>query len=128
MWACFKFWPMNNIFRNLQPNENLVMAYLQIYRNYCRLRLSCDFIQTQNRYPIPFDNIRILTWNCVSYQAKNILLTELLENLILAKYFIPVAVTLRCSCVWLSGVTFFLMGNELSFIKMVDVLLLRRIY
>ena len=33
MWKCFKFWPMENIFRKLWANESLIMACVQIYRN-----------------------------------------------------------------------------------------------
>ena len=37
MWTYFKFWPMKNIFRKLQANENLVMACLQIYQQLSNL-------------------------------------------------------------------------------------------
>ena len=61
--------------------------------NYCRLRLFSEFIQTQKRYPNSLDKIRILLENYLSNQAKIFLV-----NLLLAKYLISVAGTLRVTC------------------------------
>ena len=57
--------------------------------NYCRLRLSSDFIQTKKRYPTALD----LKTTC-HIKLKFFMWTKLLESLMLAKYFISVTVTL----------------------------------
>ena len=89
---------MKNILRKPLVNESSIMAFLQIYENYCRLKLFSDFIQTQqevsylswqNTYP----NLKTTCY----IKLKCFLWTKHLENLLFAKYLISVTVTLNIS-------------------------------
>ena len=57
---------MKNIFRKLWANEGLIMACLQITKNYCRSRLFSKFIQTQKRYPTSLDKLQNKYENIIS--------------------------------------------------------------
>ena len=96
MWRCFKFWPMKNIFRKLKTNVNLIMACSQIYRKLLSLATfirvhsnseEVSYLSWQSTYPnlktTRHIKLKIFSW------------TELLENLLLAKYFISVLVPLK---------------------------------
>ena len=72
----------------------LWLAY-KFTENYCRVQLFSKFIQTQKRYPTSLDKIHILTWRLLVISSQNFLWTKLLENLLLAKYLISVAATLK---------------------------------
>ena len=95
MWTCFKFWPMKNIFRKIQANRSLAMAW-EIYREllplatYLRVHSNSkevSYLSWQNKY----SNLKT---TCHT-KLKFFLWTKLLENLLIAKYLISVAVTLN---------------------------------
>ena len=96
MWICFKFWPMKNIFRKLSTNESLIMACLQIYRELLSL---ATFLQAHSNS----EEVSYLFWQSTypnlkttrHIKLKIFSWTELLENLLLAKYFISVPVPLK---------------------------------
>ena len=96
MWTCFKFWPMKNIFRKLQTNEILIMACLQIYRE---LLLLATFVPVHSNS----EEVSYLSWQSMYPNLKTtchidlkiFLWTKLLENLLLAKHIISVAVPLK---------------------------------
>ena len=46
---------------NYKPMRVWVWLFYRFTENYCRLRLSSEFIQTQKRYPTSIDKIDILT-------------------------------------------------------------------
>ena len=89
-------WPMKNIFGKLSANESFIMTCVQIYQE---LLLFLTFLQVhssskevsylswQNRYP----NLKINYCTKLKFS----LWTKLLENLLLAKYFIYVAAALN---------------------------------
>ena len=52
---------MKNIFQKLSANESLIMACLQIYREFLSFATFPEFIQTQKRYPASIDKIGIRT-------------------------------------------------------------------
>ena len=95
MWTCFKFWPMKNIFRKIQANRSLAMAW-EIYREllplatYLRVHSNSkevSYLSWQNKY----SNLKA---TCHT-KLKFFLWTKLLENLLIAKYLISVAATLN---------------------------------
>ena len=95
MWACLKFWPMKNIFRELWTNESLIMACLQIYQELLSL---ATFLRVHsNSKEVPY-----LSWHSTYPNLKTtrhiklefFLWTKLLKNLLLAKCFISVTAPL----------------------------------
>ena len=95
MWTCFKFWPMKNIFRKIQANRSLAMAW-EIYREllplatYLRVHSNSkevSYLSWQNKY----SNLKT---TCHT-KLKFFLWTKLLENLLITKYLISVAATLN---------------------------------
>ena len=81
---------------NYQPMRVLSWLVYKFTENYCHLRLFSEFIQTQKR-------VSYLSWKntypnlktTCHIKLKFFLWTKLLENLLLAKYLISVAASLR---------------------------------
>ena len=96
MWTCFKFWPMKNIFRKLWTNQSLIMACLQIYRELLSLVTSL-WVHSNS------EEVSYLSWQSTYRNLKTtghikqnfFLWTKLLENWLLTKYLISVAVPLK---------------------------------
>ena len=75
--------------KNCQPMGVWLWFVYKFTEDFCHSRLFSEFIQTQKRYPISLDKLRILT-TCHS-KLKRLLRTKFMENLLLAKYRISVA-------------------------------------
>ena len=95
MWMCFKFWPINSIFRKLWTKKSLIMACLRIYQELLPLvtflrnhpnSKEVSYVSWQNTYP----NLK----TTCHIKLKFFLWTKLVENLLLAKYLISVAAAL----------------------------------
>ena len=95
VWTCFKFWPMKNIFRKIQANRSLAMAW-EIYREllplatYLRVHSNSKEVSYLS-WQIKYSNLKT---SCHT-KLKFFLWTKLLENLLIAKYLISVAATLN---------------------------------
>ena len=78
--------------------ESMRVWFWLVYKlieNFCSSWLFSEFIQTQKRYPISLDKIRILTWKLlVISELKFFMWTKLLENFLLAKYLMSVTAPL----------------------------------
>ena len=94
MWTCFKLWLRKNIFQR-EFDESLILVCLQIYQELLSLVTfhrvywnseEVSYLSWQNTYP----NLK----TTCHIKPKRFLWTKLLENLLLAKYFISVAETL----------------------------------
>ena len=95
MWACFKFWPMKNIFRKLyKPMRVWLWLVYKFTKNYCPSQLfwvhsnseEVSYLSWQNTYP----NLK----TTCHIKLKFSLWTKLLENLLLTKYLISVTLPL----------------------------------
>ena len=95
MWTCFKFWLMKNIFRKIQANRSLAMAW-EIYRKLLPLAtyLRVHSNSKEVSYPAWQNKYSNLKTSCHT-KLKFFLWTKLLENLFIAKYLISVAATLN---------------------------------
>ena len=61
MSTCFKFWPMESIFRKLFANKSLVMTCLQIYREQLSLATFLRVHSNSKKVSYLLDKINILT-------------------------------------------------------------------
>ena len=60
MWTCLELWPMKNTYRKIYANESLIMACLQIHREFLSLATflwvhsnseEVSYLSWQNTYP-----------------------------------------------------------------------------
>ena len=54
---------------NCKPMRVWLWLVYKFNKNYCRLRLFSEFIQTQVRYPTSLNKIRILTWKLLAISS-----------------------------------------------------------
>ena len=95
MWTWFKFWPMKIISRK-QANGSFIMACLQIFQGLLSLATffrvhsnseQVSYLSWQNTYP----NLETTRY----IKLKFFLWTELLENILFARYLVSVAAPLN---------------------------------
>ena len=95
-WRWFKFWPIKNIFRKLKANASLFIACLQNYRKWLsfatfrRVRSNSKgvfYFSWQNKY----SNLKATG----HIKPKCFFWTKLLDKVLLTKYLISVASTLK---------------------------------
>ena len=81
---------------NYKPMRIWLWFIYKFTENYCCFWLFFAFIQTQKRYPTFLDKIKYLNLKTTSHiKLKFFWWTNLLESLVLAKYLISVAATLK---------------------------------
>ena len=96
MWTCLCLDQWKIFSGNYQAIRVWLWLVYKFTKNNCRLRLFFKFIQTQKKVSyIPWQNKYLNLKNTCHIEPKIFLWTKLLKNLLLAKYLISVAATLK---------------------------------
>ena len=92
--CAFNFDQWKAFSENYKPMRVWLWLVYKFTENYCHSRLFSEFIQTQKKYPISWQNTYPNLKTICYIKLKLFLWTKLMENLLLAKYLISVTAPL----------------------------------